>query len=327
MALLHKLADELISEIISYLVNGKPLLCNVAIQSKRLSELVRPLLVRRVQVITSPTDSKQHSLFMRSIKESSLLASMVQDISIAWSDGNAEVWAVNNKLLERMSSLRSLTLDSGWDRSPWDHEFLETNSLDRLTHVNLNMQNISTADMVKYMFLRQLESMSVMWMARPTMPVPPSNRLYGDSNIASLYQSSNFHLPEKVLKEILRFTGSLKKLYTSLPGGDIAMRCFGFGRDMVTPLSPIAITRALDLIKHSLTEFTLVDENCVWPSHDRSRTDLSNFTALRKLQISSLCYFRPGVCGRDWITHLLPAPLQEIEVLHQIRLNWVFPLT
>jgi hypothetical protein len=155
--------------------------------------------------------------------------------------------------------------------------------------------------------------MSITCMAQPTLPQLPRNNSYGDSSISFLKLGSGFHLPEAVLNEILRYPGNLKTLVTSLPGEDCT-DIFRPGQNLETPLSPIAVTTALNPTKHSLEELSLVDENCIWPSHDGSRTDLSNFTAIKKLQISSLCYFLPGNSKRGGIVYLLPVSLEEIEV-------------
>jgi hypothetical protein len=156
--------------------------------------------------------------------------------------------------------------------------------------------------------------MSISWMDRPEVPKLPRNLSYGTSNIFSLNLEPGFQMLEVVLNEILGYPRKLKSLVTNLPGRDLSIHSMS-GQELTTHLSPVAIPRALDPTKHSLVELRLVDENCVWPSHDRSRTDLSEFTALRKLQISPLCYFLlPRPPKRDGIVHLSPTSLEEIEV-------------
>jgi hypothetical protein len=143
MALLQNLADELLSNIFSYLAGDKRLLCKIAIQSKRLSALVRPILIRQVQFVNG--HSRRKELFLRSIMESSLLASMVHDLSFGWSKDDNSVHSVNNALLERLSRLRSLTLRALWDKPPWRHQFLEKNSLELLTRLTLELRDLTSA--------------------------------------------------------------------------------------------------------------------------------------------------------------------------------------
>ena len=313
MALIQNLADELLSEIFSYLIGDKLLLCFVASQSKRLSELVRPLLARHVRFITRPT-SKSYQLFVRSVTESSLFASMVLDVILTWGQCTSATHDLNNELLERLPQLRSLKIEAFWDDLRWKHEFLKKNPMDFLTKVNLKIPYLSTADVVKYVFLRRLKCLSILYISRPKVPKLPRNRSYGDSNIVCLKLESGFHLPEDVLNEMLRYPRGLKTLITNLPGCEIPDNDFIPGCKLTTPLSPVAVMRALEPTKRSLVDLSLVDENCIWPSHDRSRTDLSDFTAIKKLHISSLCYFLPGNSERNGIVHLLPASLEEIEV-------------
>lgn len=126
IALIQNLADELLSEIFSYLIDDKLLLCFVASQSKRLSELVRPLLARHVRFVTR-SPSKSYQLFVRSLTESSLFASMVQDVILVWSQCTSATHDLNNELLERLPQLRSLRMEACWDDLRWKHEFLKKN--------------------------------------------------------------------------------------------------------------------------------------------------------------------------------------------------------
>ena len=313
MTTLQSLADELLSEILSYLAHEKCLLCSLAVQSKRLSELVRPLLVRQVRFVTRPPP-KQFHLFLRSVTESSTLASMVKEVVLSWSNGVPMVHDLNDALLELLPELQSLTLKVMWDKPPWQHRFLKKNSMHSLTHINLDIKYLTTSDVVKYIFLRRLKSMSISWIEKPTVPKLPSNHTYGDSNISLLKLDSGFHVPEAALNEMLRYPRNLRTLITSLPGRDPPNNYSRPGADLTTPLSPAAVPKALDPTKDSLTELSLVDVDCVWPSHDGSRSDLSHFKALRKLQISSLCYFLPGYSKRGGIAHMLPSSLVELEV-------------
>ena len=313
MALVQNLADELLSEIFSYLIDDKlSLLCFVASQSKRLSELVRPLLAKHVRFITSPP-SKSYQLFLRSVTESSLFASMVQDVILAWHQCTSATHDLNNELLERLPRLRSLRIEAHWSNLCWKHEFLKKNPMEFLTEVNLEIRYLSTADVVKYVFLRRLKSLSISNISKPKVPKLPKNRSYGDSNVVCLKLGSRFHMPEDVLNEMLIYPRGLKTLITNLPGWDMPGNYIRPRSELMAPLSPVAVTRALEPAKLSLVDLSLV-ENCVWPSHDRSRTDLSDFTAIKKLQISSLCYFLPGNSKRDGIVDLLPASLEEIVV-------------
>jgi len=315
MAMLQKLADELLSEILWYLAGDKALLCNVAIQSKRLSEIVRPILVRQVRLATSPRSRDPASkLLIRSIMESDLLASMVHDVTLGWGHGDATIQNINNKLLERLTRLRSLNIRAGADNPLWKHQYLKRNSLDFLTHLELHISCLTPSDVVKYIFLKSLKRMSISWMEEPKMPKLPKGISYGDSNLLSLRLESGFHLPEDALNEILKYPKSLKTLVTNLPGRDVPKLYLQPGSKVTTPLVPDAVTRALDPTRLSLVELSLVDEECEWPSQDRGRTDLGNFTVLKKLQISSRCYFLPGISARDSVAHLLPASLEEIEV-------------
>jgi hypothetical protein len=243
---------------------------------------------------------------------------MVQDVFLTWSQRSAN-HDLNNELLERLRQLRSFRIEACCDDLRWKHEFLKENPMEFLTEVNLDIRYLSTADVVKYVFLRCLKCLSISYISRPQVPKLPRNRSYGDSNIVCLKLESGFHLPEDVLNEMLRYPRGLKTLTTNLPGWDFPGNYFSPRPELTAPLSPVAVTRALEPTKLSLVDLSLVDENCVWPSHDRSRTDLSDFTAIKKLHISSLCYFLPGNSERNGIVHLLPASLEEIEVC---SLSW-----
>ena len=136
MADLQSLPDEVISIILSYLADEKSLLYRLAIQSKRLSELVRPVLLRHVAFTIDPVP-KSLTLLLRSVSESSLVASMIQDVNLGWSNGVPEIHEHVNALLGRLLQLRSLTLYARRDNPPWQHQFLQKNSMEFLAHVDL----------------------------------------------------------------------------------------------------------------------------------------------------------------------------------------------
>jgi len=313
MALLQKLPDELLTEVVSYLADDKSLLFKLAIQSKRLSELVRPFLAREVCFVTRPS-SKSFRLFVRSTGESTVFASMVRDVLLDWDQGTSTTHDLMNRLLRRLPQLRSLTLQACWDNRPWTHQYLKKNPMEFLTVVDLNIQHLTMDDVVKYIFLKRLEHMSISWINKPTIPRLPNTVSYGDSNVSSLKLGLGVHLPEDVLHEILKYPRSLKTLVTNLPGRDGPNNYFRPALPMTTPLSPAGVTRALEPTMISLTRLTVLNENCEWPSHDCSRTDLRSFIALKKLQIASRCYFLAGSSTRDGIVHLLPASLEDLEV-------------
>lgn len=151
MALIQNLADELLSDF-SYIIDDKLLLCFVASQSKRLSELVHPLLARHVRFLTRPP-SKPYRLLVRSVTESSLFASMVQDVILVWSQCTSATHDLNKALLERLPQLRSLKIEACWDDLRWKHGFLKKNPMEFLMEVNLEIPYLSTADVVTYVFL------------------------------------------------------------------------------------------------------------------------------------------------------------------------------
>ena len=316
--MLQKLANEILCEILSYLAADKQLLCHVAIQSRRLSELVRPILIREVRLVTSQLSKDPASqLIIRSILESDVLASMVHDVSIGWSKGDETIRNIhnmNNKVLERLTRLRSLTIWARLERPLWKHQYLKKNSLEFLTHLELHIAGLTPPDMVKYMFLKSLRSLSISWINKPEVPKLPNSFSYGDSNISSMELGSRFHLPEDVLHEILKYPRSLKTLVTNLPGQDVLNDYPTPSSVVTTPLSPAGVARALEPTKASLMELTLVDLDCDWPGHDDSRTDLRSFIALKKLRIASRCYFLPGNSTRDGIVDFLPASVEELEV-------------
>jgi hypothetical protein len=67
----------------------------------------------------------------------------------------------HNTILERLPELRSLTFKAGWDDCPCKHEFFVENSLKHHMNVNLDIRRLDTAEVVKYIFLPRLETMSI----------------------------------------------------------------------------------------------------------------------------------------------------------------------
>jgi len=307
------LVDEILTEILLYLINDKPSLCSLAIQSQRLNTLCRPILVRYVHLLTGPPAKKYH-LFLRSVKECPALASMVQHIHIGWSEGDRQVHNCTNTILEQLPALRSLKLHAWYDDSPFNYRFLKHSSMDLLTDIDIDIRYFSMADMNRFFFLKRLNKMSISWIERPTVPNLPNGHSYRSSSVTKLDLGPNLYLLPSILTKVLKFPAKLITLSTALPGRDKPDQWIPQGRTLTTQLSPVLVPIALEPVRWSLEDLTLIDENCIWTGHDGTRTDLNHFSSLNILKISSLCYFPSGVSQRDNIAHLLPPSLKKLDV-------------
>ena len=309
----------------------KKLLRNLALQCQCFSLAVRPILLRNVVLTPNgSTNSLKVALFNRSIREMPLLASFVRSMSISWSESSAKLHDHIESLLSRLTALRVLEVRNSSDHASFNHSFLGINPMNQLTKVTLNDTNLTIEGLAQYFFLENVQHLAALWLRNPVpptfdllgyaqvewrLPSLPGRRIHGSSPVTYLDLGPIFHLPEVVLKEILFWPKTLRRLRSTLPGQDDPGR-FGVSKQLLTTLSPESISRALAPTRETLEDLELIDTGCEWPGHDQTKMDLSDFAALRKISVPSTCFFKNLTYGvkREGMYLLLPRSLVDLRV-------------
>lgn len=121
-------------------------------------------------------------------------------------------------------------------------------------------------------------------------------------------------LPEDMTKTLLTKLGDVVKVQALLTGSDQNRGLAPGTMEMTGPLSPAAVPRAFGPIKSTLRELTLTTGGMFWPRHDQTRLDVSDFVALRVLEVPCNCLFPPESESRKGVYKLLPKSLQTLKV-------------
>jgi hypothetical protein len=163
-SLLFKLPHEILSEILSYLVNEKRLLCSLSLQSRHFSEAIRILLFRYIFLNSCP-DGKKFELFLRGIAEHPELALMVQDMKLDIEEAYRQVYESIERILGELQDLRTFRplgyLVYEHEDDVFQNNFLATGSMNALSTVNLAIAEFTIEGMVKYVSLPHLKSMFI----------------------------------------------------------------------------------------------------------------------------------------------------------------------
>ena len=259
------------SEIVSYLIHEKPCLYNLALQSRHLSEIVRPLLFRCV-CLNQSFGKRTFYLFLRSIIESRLLASLVRELKLEGREAKQKDYDTIELLLTKLDCLKRLKLSGSsnfYQPAAFRHRFLATGAADSLLSVSVDNVDFSSEDLVKYISLPHLESLSSL----PYTKTSNLHKVFDSRHLSNstLRKLEIFrHLSISSLRDLLDCFPNITSVTTYLPG---RFRYFEDEREwhrFSEALAPSAISQLSDRTKSKLTDLILVDENVWWASHDES---------------------------------------------------------
>ena len=289
----------------------------------------------------SPSEpSSTYRLLLRTITASPGLATYILHVTLVWTDTNEalhnrtrsflerkrETFTKIDQLLERLSNLQSLEicpLRSSTD--PYIPRILQINPAHPLRKVAISDFRATVNEVAWYLAhpnLRELDIGFVDPLIELKKETLASLKRKGSPGAAisvlRLGISTQTHLPPEELRNILSIPSSVHTLYCAIPGREENENLFrGLDTPMVQPLSPARIAWALLPIRERLVNLALCDSfGSIWPSHDLSRMDLSDFNSLQKLHIPSSCFFSsssPQEIRQDVWT-ILPKTIRELSV-------------
>ena len=96
--------------------------------------------------------------------------------------------------------------------------------------------------------------------------------------------------------------------------------------DMLDTFSPTLLKEILRPLRTTLTSLRLDTDSMVWPSHDQSELDLSDFISLQNVTLSSRLLFEQGLVAwlRTGVWRLLPVSIEKLAVCLQSLLRHAF---
>ncbi|KAL9046053.1 MAG: hypothetical protein Q9214_001017 [Letrouitia sp. 1 TL-2023] len=164
-----------------------------------------------------------------------------------------------------------------------------------------------------FMRLESLESLSVQSLISAQQLVQLKHEQGNPQLSFSLNFLPRLPLPEDMTKTLLTRLGNVVKVQALLTGDDENRGLLPGTMEMNGPLSPAAVSRTFGPIKSTLRELQLTSGGMFWPSHDQTRLDVSDFVALRVLQVPCNCLFPPESESRNGVYKLLPKSLQTLK--------------
>ena len=336
MASIRILPEEVLSNAISFLQRDRASLRALTLVNREFNCSSWRILVRRIDFRVPQMDtssSTSFGLFMRSLHENEKIALYVQTVTLRWCEGtgtttaNETAYSRANDLLRQLPNVRTLAFE-GFGRRPvaFDHSFLEANSLPLLRDLTLidntlTDRNTAANHVAKYMISTPVQKIRVFHLN--VFVTAPLNRSIVPVSSSRISKLSNlrlgiFHLNTSTLFDILCLPKALEILSCTIPSDEEPSFDDFYNVPVHGALSPAAMTRVLEPVKDTLVELCLGDGiPMIGGSHDGSRTDLSEWKALRRLDIASSCFFPfPHVQGkeREGLWRLLPREIEELDV-------------
>ncbi|KAI4211119.1 MAG: hypothetical protein LQ351_006127, partial [Letrouitia transgressa] len=321
--------NEVLCNIFAKLVGDCQTLGRCALVSRRFSELVRPYTFREVSItfIQRPIRICNFFSLEQSFNERPASARLVQSFALYFNfEGlrlRSNVFGRINCLLGKLDHLQSLHLEQVGPSSPINHfeiTCIRGKYASPLRHATLLWDyGLNTAR--SFIRLWKLESLSVQNLISAQQLV----QLKHDQGNPELSFSLNFlprlPLPEDMTKPVLRKLGNVVKVQALLTGSDGNRGLAPGVMEMTGPLSPAAVSRTFGPVKSTLQDLELTSGGMLWPSHDQTRLDVSDFVALRILHVPCNCLFPPDSESRSGVYKLLPKSLQTLKIFFGCRVD------
>ena len=239
-----------------------------------------------------------------------------------------------NQLLALLPNIEYLRVRTDHWCWPFVPDFLAHNPVPRLRRLYLQWYVISLHDALPFLAIPNLEQLELYSLdpLRPSKTVEPNGP---QRKRLSELRLGSLPLPLPSLDVLLSHLTDIKELRLGLPYADpdteieIAARWQQSSDDILTSkmFSPHSVGVTLQSLKFTLTKLWLWNEHYTSNprKHDGTRLDLSDFRALRKLDVPSDVFFAHRLPvpsdERKGVWALLPSGLEEFKVRIMFRLQ------
>ncbi|CAG8977927.1 hypothetical protein HYALB_00001807 [Hymenoscyphus albidus] len=324
---------EVLNLIIVYLRPTEQILrnnnLNLAYTCKSLLKLAQPYAA---EAFDDSVPSTRYELLRRTLNENAEYGKNVKTFSFTVQDPSREHEI--SDFVQHFPNLRELKCESALKSLRLAATILSPNlpfrsGLQRLT---LYESRISTKQLFELAALPKLKSLDIEDDGPKTSIFEPEDvTLVGNSVLQSLLIGS-LHID--VFLKLLSFTSSLTELVCPMPTpGPLKPIQSNIPRRRAEPiripyvLSPRNFMSPFRCLSRILTTLHL-NSGGIWGNFDGTRMDFSQFVALKKLGISSLCFFSPLPLGlsRDGFYKLLPPSLEELDLFFQYDIGIFYSL-
>ena len=197
-------------------------------------------------------------------------------------------------------------------------DFLTFNTASKLRDVNVEV-DIKTADCARLLKLPSLQVLRATNLNTNVGHVVPSDwaQRCKDNSLPNRVDLRDRHVPMDQMRSLLAVASPIYHLCCSLTGDEKYDEDGIFINKMVTPLSPVKMTKALQPVKDTLVYLKIHKDHIVtWPEHDGTRLDLSNFNSIKVISVPSNCFFKHPVpdATRDGVWRFLPRNIEVLRV-------------
>ncbi|KAI1086344.1 hypothetical protein F5B19DRAFT_479647 [Rostrohypoxylon terebratum] len=322
-----------------YADNGHPNLCALALTCRRLSEIANGRLYSHVKLEIngdSAKDAERMAILNNCCREFPHLVNRIHSAELRWFY-KKDVETYNELLghLAKSSSLTKLGCElTGFNCAslPALFDYVD-GSFAHLTELEIELNRIErTENYVPAEYFVKLCELPKLDVFVVSAPIAGFGTDAVSESEKSLDQLKHFHfwrthpISIAALESLLPRVPNLICLQTSAPGEGIEVdrklandTSLG-GFDLIVPLRPSMYGDLLAPVATSLKHLVLDIDNVHIHSHDGSRIDLSRFTSMFRLEISSSFLFASNKVAAScaWaydIGQILPPRLEDLEFL------------
>ena len=318
MARISELSDEILLNILSFFGHWttKPVLCRIALVSRRLYQLSTLCLMENIFLTPSREDGsfRKYDQLLSALKNNGHIGTKVRKLDIDWTSQKARDDL--QILLNRLPNVRYLTIQA-YSGQDFDYKIYVAPSSSCCEYkLSLSLNEPNNEDIRNLLVHCHVHDLDIKVIGIRNLPAisPPTTEQAQTTVLRSLkcYDQNTAALSIENLRNILLYPKALIDLSVQIPGLP-ETNSHSNTQMMRDALSPQAILHALSPASRTLQSLELDGIVEYFPSHDGSQLCLFDFQALKSAFISSSLILPPHELWPN-LPNLLPSSLCALTV-------------
>ena len=303
-------------------------LYRTALVNRRLALLIRPILPRSIYFVL---DYKRENgleccqQYLRSCSERPELWNETRDVNIVWHKtpsrgfgckNDIKTAALLDSLMTKWSNARRLRVYCPLRSGRVSLPSLCLNPFPELRHLHITLPPLSMIQVLHLLNLPKLRSIEIDRISDSHLATDSRHRQQITTCVEKFHSAGEPLHPVTLQNIVASAQSTLTSLHCKMPGRTGSRYNLIDGMHMLDTFSPALLKEILRPLQATLTSLRLDTDSMLWPSHDETELDLSDFISLKTVTLSSSLLFEQGLVGlrRTGVWRLLPVSIEKLTV-------------
>lgn len=322
------LPDEILVMTLFLISKDKGQLYRTALVNRRFALLIRPILPRSIYF---GLDYKRESglercqQYLRSCSERPELGNETRNVNVVWHKTPSRVFGCRNDidtaalldgLITKWSNARRLRIYCPQRSGRVSLPSLCLNPFPELHHLHLNLPPLSITQVLHFLNLPKLRSIEIDRISDSHLATDSRHQRHITACVERFHSAGEPLHPVTLQNIVASAQSTLTSLHCKMPGRTRSRYNFIDEMHMLDTFSPALLKEILRPLRDTLTNLRLDTDSMMWPSHDQSKLELTDFISLKTVTLSSRFLFEEGLAGwlRTGVWRLLPVSIEKLAV-------------